>query len=294
MKDTDNNVNVGDTFIMKAKVLGYDGYCPVNGYRYKMQLLDRRNVPFSQAAIYICKPADLLDKAPTATASVFRPLKAGDIAKCIDVRNRKPACGIDGVNVRLDGEIVTVITNEVDRENGTVDIKFQCGTEATIDPVYLELLIPAADSVFRPFKAGDIAKCRETRKLKPTWISIGGEIVTVITNEGDRKDGTVDIKFPCGTEAIIDPVYLELLIPVEELRPYYVSHNTAENAFEICRTADGKALSRMCYFYKEGMHEGEESNCYAEMTEAEAEKAAKDECNRLNEEWSKRRQHSNK
>jgi hypothetical protein len=104
----------------------------------------------------------------------------------------------------------------------------------------------------------------------------------------------VDIKFPCGTEAIIDPVYLELLIPVEELRPYYVSHNTAENAFEICRTVDGKALSRMCYFYKEGMHEGEESNCYAEMTEAEAEKTAKDECNRLNEEWSKRRQHSNK
>ena len=223
MKDTDNNVNVGDTFIMKAKVLGYDGYCPANGYRYKIQLLDRRNVPFSQAAIYICKPADLLDKEKPVKCSAFRPLKAGDIAKCIDVRNRKPACGIDGVNVRLDGEIVTVITNEVDRENGTVDIKF-----------------------------------------------------------------------PCGTEATIDPVYLELLIPVEELRPYYVSHNTAENAFEICRTVDGKSVSRMCYFYKKGTHEGEESNCYAEMTEVEAEKTAKDECNRLNEEWSKRRQHSNK
>lgn len=223
MKDTDIKLNVGDVFTLKAKVLSCSGYCPANGYVYRLQLLANSGLKLSQANIYIYDPDILLDKEKPVKCSAFRPLKAGDIARCIDVRNRKPACGIDGVNVRLDGEIVTVITNEVDRENGTVDIKF-----------------------------------------------------------------------PCGTEAIIDPVYLELLIPVEELRPYYVSHNTAENAFEICRTVDGKSVSRMCYFYKKGTHEGEESNCYAEMTEAEAEKAAKDECNRLNEEWSKRRQHSNK
>lgn len=217
MKDTDNKVNVGDTFVMKAKVLGYDGYCPVHGYRYKMLLLDRRNVPFSQAAIYISNPADLLDKEPATTASVYRP-----------------------------------------------------------------------------FKEGDIAKCRESRKLKSTWVSIGGEIVTVITNEGDRKDGTVAIKFRSGSEININPAELELLIPVEELNPYYVVHNPGENAFEVCRTVDGKSVTRMCYFYKEGTHEGEESFCYAEMTEIEAEKAADDECTRLNEEWGKRLQHSNK
>ena len=46
-----------------------------------------------------------------------------------------------------------------------------------------------------------------------------GEIVTVITNEIDRENGTVDIKFKCGTVATIDPVYLERLILVEELKP---------------------------------------------------------------------------
>jgi hypothetical protein len=50
----------------------------------------------------------------------------------------------------------------------------------------------------------------------------------------------------------------------------------------------------MWYFYKEGTHEGEERFCYAEMTEAEAEKAAEDERDRLNEEWRKRHQYSNK
>lgn len=223
MKDNDNKVNVGDTFIMKAKLLGYDGYCPVHGYRYNMHLLDRRNVPFSQVALYISNPEDLLDKEPTTAASVLRLFKAGDIAKCIDVRNRKPACGIAGVPVRLDGETVTVMTNEADREHGAVDIKLQCGTLVTIDPVYLELIIP-----------------------------------------------------------------------VEELHPYYVVHNPGENAFEVCRTVDGKPVTRMCYFYKEGTHEGEESFCYAEMIEIEAEKAADDECTRLNEEWGKRLQHSNK
>lgn len=223
MKDTDNKLSLGDVFTLKAKVLSCDGYCPASGYRYRMQLLANSGLKLSQIAMYIANPDILLDKEKPVKCPVFRLLKAGDIAKCVDVHNRKPACGIDGVYVRLDGEIVTVITNEVDRENGTVDIKF-----------------------------------------------------------------------PCGTVATIDPVYLELLIPVEELKPYYVVHNTAENAFEICRMTDGKALSRMCYFYKEGTHEGEESSCYAEMTETEAEKAAKDECKRLNEDWSKRLQHRNK
>ena len=224
MKDNDNKLNVvGDVLALKAKVLSYGGYCPIRGHAYNLQLLSNSGSNLSPAHIYISNIDSLLDKAPTSTASALRPFKAGDIAKCVDVHKRKPACGIDGVYVRLDGEIVTVITNEVDRENGTVDIKF-----------------------------------------------------------------------PCGTVATIDPVYLELLIPVEELKPYYVVHNTAENAFEICRTTDGKALSRMCYFYKKGIHEGDESNCYAELTETEAEKAAKDECKRLNEDWSKRLQQRNK
>ena len=220
MKVNDNtNVNVGDVLTLKAKVIGLDGYCPVKGHRYKMQLLSNSGLKISQASIYIPNIDSLLDKAKPAKCPSFRMLQVGDIAKCVDVRNRKPNCGIGEVNVRL----------------------------------------------------------------------LGGDIVTVITNEADTKNSTVKIKFQDGIVAAIDPVYLELLIPVEELRPYYVTHNTAENAFEICRTVDGKSVSRMCYFYKKGTHEGEESTCYAEMTEAEAEKAAEDERDRLNEEWIKHR-----
>lgn len=212
MKDTDNNINVGDVFTLKAKVLSYIGYCPVNGYSHRLQLLTNSGENLTQVDTYIPHPGILLDKEKPATDSTFPLLWAGDIVKCIEVRGRKPSCGIDGVNVRLDGEIVTVITNEIDRENNTVDIKFKCGTVATIDPVYLELLTP-----------------------------------------------------------------------VEELKPYYVVCNPAENAFKVCRMAAGNSVTRMCYFYKEGTHEGEKRACCAEMTEAEAEKAAEDECNRLNE-----------
>lgn len=219
MKDTDNNINVGDVFSLKAKILGYDDYCPVNGHRYKMQLMSNSGVNISQAILYICNPDILLDKEKPAKCPAFPLLWAGDIAKCVEIRGRKPTCRMGDVNVRL----------------------------------------------------------------------LNGDIVTVITNEADRENNTVDIKFKCGTVATIDPVYLELLTPVEELKPYYVVHNNAENAFEVCRTVDGKSLSRMCYFYKERTYEGEESTCYAEMTEAEAEKAAEDERDRLNEEWRKRR-----
>lgn len=221
MKDTDNNINVGDVLTLKAKVLSRGGYCPVSGYVYRLQLLDNSGDYLVQVDTYIRDFAALLDNEKPATCPAFRPLKAGDIAKCVEVRNRKPNCGIDGVSVSLDGEIVTVITNETDRENNTVDIKFKCGTVATIDPVYLELLTT-----------------------------------------------------------------------VEELKPYYVVHHPAENAFEVCRTTAGKSVTRMCYFYKEGTHEGEESFCYAEMTEAEAEKAAEDERDCLNEDWRKHRQQS--
>jgi hypothetical protein len=222
MKDTANNVNVGDVITLKAKVLIYYGYCPGGGHRYRLQLLSNNGLNLTQVAIDISDPGILLSKEPTTTASVFRPFKAGDIAQCVEVRNRKPNCGIGEVNVRL----------------------------------------------------------------------LKGDIVTVITNEADTKNSTVKIKFQDGIVAAIDPVYLEMLIPVEELHPYYVAHNPGENAFEVCRTVDGKPVTRMCYFYKEGTHEGEESFCYAEMTEAEAEQAAEDERDRLNEDWRKHRQHS--
>lgn len=224
MKNNCNNVNVGDVFTLKAKVLSRYGYCPGSGYRYRMQLLDNSGSKLAKVDMRIPNPDILADKEPTTTASVFRPFKAGDIAQCVEVRNRKPNCGMGEVNVRL---------------------------------------------------------LRE-------------DIVTVITNEVDRKNNTVGIAFSDGTTAVIDPVYLELLIPVKELNPYYVVHTTSENAFEVCRMVDGKPVTRLCYFYKEGTHEGEESFCYAEMTEAEARKAAEDERDRLNEEWRKRLQHLNK
>lgn len=224
MKDTNNNINVGDVLTLKAKVLSCEVYRPLDGYVYRLLLMSNSGLTLSSTSICIPDPGILSDNEKPATCPAFRPFKAGDIAQCIDVRNRKPNCVIGEVNLRL----------------------------------------------------------------------LRGDIVTVITNEVDRKNSTVDIAFSDGTTAVIDPVYLDLLIPVDESNPYYVSHNTVENVFEICRKVYGKALSRMCYFYKKGIHAGEESTCYAEMTEAEAQKAAEDERDRLNEEWRKHHQYCDK
>ena len=53
-------------------------------------------------------------------------------------------CGIDGIAAKLKANSVELIveSNEGERENGTVDIKFPCGTIGQIDPVYLELVAP--------------------------------------------------------------------------------------------------------------------------------------------------------
>ena len=179
MEDTANNVNVGDVITLKAKVLSCGVYRPVDGYVYRLLLMSNSGLALSSASICIPDPADLLDKEKPATCPAFRPLKAGDIAKCVEVRNRKPNCGIDGVSVSLDGEIVTVITNETDRENNTVDIKFKCGTVATIDPVYLDL-------------------CTPVEELKPYYVETGGY------NRLRIKKGNLEYSyFPFGEHCVL-------------------------------------------------------------------------------------------
>lgn len=135
MKDTDNNINVGDVFTLKAKVLSRGGYCPVSGYVYRLQLLTNNGENLVRVDSYIPYPDILLAKDPADAASAFLPLKIGDIARCVEGRGRKPG------RASIDGEMVTVITSEVDRKDGTVTVaKHRDGISVNVDPRHLELL----------------------------------------------------------------------------------------------------------------------------------------------------------
>lgn len=82
-----------------------------------------------------------------------RLFKKGDKATPRIVNGRKPVCGIDGVAAKINSVELIVESNEGERENGTVDIKFPCGTIGQIDPVYLELVTPVEER--SPYSVGE-------------------------------------------------------------------------------------------------------------------------------------------
>lgn len=132
----------------------------------------------------------------------------------------------------------------------------------------------------RKFKRGDKV-VRVTRNGSTYDTQIG----TVVKDEA--LSGLVALLADCDKNACFVPAHeLALLIPAEERRPYYVVHNTSKNAFNICRVKDDGPVVRQSFFYAAGVHEGEERVCNVELTEGEANLAAAEECERLNDEYS--------
>lgn len=132
----------------------------------------------------------------------------------------------------------------------------------------------------RKFKRGDKV-VRVTRNGSTYDTQIG----TVVKDEA--LSGLVALLADCNKNACFVPAHeLALLIPAEERRPYYVVHNTSKNAFDICCVKDDGPVVRQSFFYAVGVHEGEERVCNVELTEGEANLAAAEECERLNDEYS--------
>jgi hypothetical protein len=83
----------------------------------------------------------------------------------------------------------------------------------------------------------------------------------------------------------VDAAYLELLIPVEELEPYFIYESKEEESFDIMKRVGKLHLTRNCIYFKT------EINDHAELTREEALAAAEAERDRLNAEW--RKEHEN-
>lgn len=132
----------------------------------------------------------------------------------------------------------------------------------------------------RKFKRGDKV-VRVTRNGSTYDTQIG------IVVKDEALSGLVGLLADCNKNACFVQAHeLALLIPAEERRPYYVVRNTNKNSFDICRVKDDGPVVRQSFFYAVCAHEGKESVCNAELTEGEANLAAAEECERLNDEYS--------
>ena len=110
----------------------------------------------------------------------------------------------------------------------------------------------------------------------------------IVTSDEVRGDYiNVRVTFGNSEEDIeIDQAYLELVTPVEELEPFYVSTNIDCSTCTIFRRMGAKKLVYSSYYFVHG--EGC-SNAVLGITEAKA--AAEDACASLNAEWKKAHRH---
>lgn len=146
--------------------------------------------------------------------------------------------------------------------------------------VFERKVTPFDQGVGRRFKKGD-------KVAKVSWNGNACVYEIGIVVKDEALSGLVGLSIDGYKGDVFVPAHkLALLIPAEERRPYYVVHNTNENSFDIYRVKDDGPVVRQSFFYAVGAHEGEERVCNVELTEGEANLAAAEECERLNDEYS--------
>lgn len=127
---------------------------------------------------------------------------------------------------------------------------------------------------YRKVKKGDRVKPRIVYGRTPIFgidgvaVDVSSGDFIVETDEGERPNGTVDVKSSDGTIVTVDPVYLELITPVEELEPYSVQETMSHDGWQIIRNGLPLAI-------------------YDTRRHPNARAAAEAECTRLNAEYKK-------
>ena len=123
----------------------------------------------------------------------------------------------------------------------------------------------------RKFRKGDKVRVVEYKGRKGSSIVLPGTITTV--DEGEEDCDWIYIRIPddsLDSTTTIDPAYLELITPVEEMKPYSV-HET-DYLYRVMQSVDG----------------GEQVVCeYRKNTHPHVKEAAEAECDRLNAEHRK-------
>lgn len=131
----------------------------------------------------------------------------------------------------------------------------------------------------RLFKKGDVVRVVKNKGRK---LECSGSLATVKKDEDENK---VLITIDGSGIWWVDAAYLELVTPVEELEPYYVSTNIDCSTCTIFKRVGEKKLVYSAYYFVYGKGC---TNAIMSINEAQAEAEA--ECARLNEEC--RKEHS--
>lgn len=139
----------GDEIFIRAK---YERTLDDGDVRFSCSVTDERDKVTTDVGY--AHPSSVILPPPAPKYDPCRPFKQGDRVKPRIVYGRKPVCGIDGVAVQINSVDLIVESNEGKRKNGTVDIKFPCGTIGAIDPVYLELVTPVEE--MEPYHINEI------------------------------------------------------------------------------------------------------------------------------------------
>lgn len=88
----------------------------------------------------------------------------------------------------------------------------------------------------------------------------------------ERESGAVKVYCFDGVLRVVDANYLELVTPVEEMKPYYVEQSTSKNYWEIYHQSISDGITLLASYSKHHPH---------------AKEAAEAECDRLNAEHRK-------
>lgn len=136
----------------------------------------------------------------------------------------------------------------------------------------------------RKLRKGDIV---EPCQVKGRWHSVvweGRSGIHFTVAEDEDEDGIVSIKDPdCKLPYIAAAVFFNLVIPVEELDPYYVCNCKDFSAYTIFKRNEENPLIHSSYYCAQGV------GCnHAIMSVDEAKAAAETKCASLNEEWRKK------
>lgn len=177
------------------------------------------------------------------------------------------------VRVKVTQKTSESITAETVDKNG----RFLCENEfaeeetAAFSPIAVSIGYMKYDP-FRRFKEGDIVEPREVngRTYCPAVEDLTGERCVVVVSE--IKHCNIRIRHG-EDDYTIDPAYLELITPVEELGSFGVRYNTDRDWAEVYHR---RYKNTVAAFY-----------CKCGITREQAEKAAEAERDRLNAEWRK-------
>lgn len=179
-------------------------------------------------------------------------------------------------------EVATIFVDENGKELKNSWVYYSRSIASVFSPITPETGTKNTESApkydpCRLFKKGDKVRVVTYKGRNKTGVSAGE--IGLIDKDEKGADITVEVIFYGDDLWEVDPAYLELVTPAEEIEPFYVCENTESKSFEVRRKKDHKVQAAFYYFNKDDAH-----------AKSEAAKATLEHCDRLNAEHRKEAQ----